>query len=67
MILGRLFGRTLYVGRDRFQCPFVALARTALHPDCVCAPEVRATWSHDSYFQIWRWGASVGRLTVERI
>jgi len=67
MILARLFGRTLYVGRDRMDCPFISLARTALHPDCVCGPELRMTWQDQSYFQIWRWGTSFHRLTVEYI
>ena len=67
MILARFLGRTLYVGRDRFRQPFVAVARTALHPDCVSGPELRVTWAHDSYFQVWRWGASLGRAMVEYI
>lgn len=67
MILARLLGKTLYAGRDRFRRPFVAIAQTALHPDCVSGPELRATWANDSLFQVWCWGVSLGRVTVEYI
>jgi hypothetical protein len=68
MILARLLGRTLYVGRDRTDCPFIALARTALHTDCVCGPELRVTWQQwSSWGFFYGCSLSIGRLSIEYI